>query len=192
MSNKGRRYELDLSNDIIENTTEEVHVAISDYSGNSKNSFCDMEVYFPTPTSNGAYGSFLEVKNYSGDSGKRETVLSGSSQDESGLGELKRLIDGTPPWGVPYFVVNWSNRKVAVVNAIDLQRALADDRDVVEGPPFFDARLTPSKNVSMRKPTLDNWDSSAASSEDWWVVGSAIGLQTTHVKDDVEVGEVGA
>jgi len=178
---KGRSWELKIYNKISENTDGEVHAAISDYSGVAAASFCDVEVYHWSDEIDGIVGAFCELKKRKGKAGNRTIVMSGSSTDETGLEELKRLIDGTPSWGTAYVIINWTNRRPVIIEARVLYDALVNDDDVWEtsaGPPYFDARLTNKDSISMRKPTLDKWHSAASSDEDWKVIADGIGVDT--------------
>lgn len=179
---KGRRYELDLANELSDHTTDDVQVDVADYSGNSKSSFSDINVYHPksrventTKSCMVMNGDFIEVKKSTADRGYRDTVFSGSSDGDSGFDELKTLIENTPEWGTPRVVISWDNCKPIVMNGEKLRDALTDD-DTTSGPPFFDARLTNASNISFRKPTLDEWMSSQSAVEDWQVVAKEIGV----------------
>jgi len=181
---KGRTYELNMAGDIGDNTSEDVHVAVSDYSGSARNSVSDIEVYYIGDEASSARlrASFCELKKTTAKSGNRDIVMSGSSQGENGRDELERLIAGTPSWAEAYVVISWNNRRPIIIDAHKLRGAFADNYETSEGPPFFDARLTNSGNISMRKPELANWHSSASSDEDWRVIAEGVGVPTARMK----------
>lgn len=187
---KGRRFELELYNDINNNTDDEVDASVADYSGVADTSACDLKVMYPRNTAQPTTmvnGAFIEAKKRKGKGGNRTAVMSGSSQDESGLEELERLIDATPTWGTPYLVIKWTNRRTVVINANDLHDVLLSDNETEAGPPFFDARLTPSDSISMRKPTLDSWKSASASEDDWYALCQGIGMDHRNISLDIDL-----
>jgi len=175
---KGRRDELSLYNDISRNTTDEVHAAVSDYSGGAASSFCDLEVYYPTPNSQQCSigAAFVEWKNYAGDSGNR-TRITGSSQGETGSEELIRLCEKTPPWGDPYFGINWSNREGVVFRADQLLEAMENGESAAP----HSARTTGAGHVSIRKPTLDEWPSQSSGKESWYALLDRIGVDQQFI-----------
>lgn len=179
----GRRFELDLYNDISRNTARDVHAAVSDYSGGAASSFCDLEVYY-TKEDGGltrVFGAFIEAKKRRAKSGNRCSIMSGSSDGESGLDELDRLIDESPLWGTPYVTISFNSRRPITIDAVDFRSALTiDSCETTAGPPFFDAHLTKADNISMRKPTTDQWDSSSAADADWKVILEDIGVPQRH------------
>lgn len=174
---KGRRAEMRLYNDISRNTTDTVHANVSDHSGNADSSFSDIEVYFLDHVDGvkRLCGAFTEIKKRQAASGKRCIVMAGSSDGDSGLDELEHLIEETPIWGKAWIIIKFDHRRPIVLGAKRLHGALIDEISS-DGPPLFDARLTPSDNISMRKPTLDEWESSAAADPDWKVILEEIGV----------------
>lgn len=179
----GRTYEHTLSRELDAATTSDVWVTTAGYSGNAAVDACDVVVTVDpkvrlaseTPQYN------VEAKKRQGEGGKRVSGVFGGSGDETGLAELWRLVDATPRWADPIVVVAFDHRKPVVLDARWLLYEL-DDRDhyagTVNAAPLdaLDPRLTPSNNVSMIKPTLDEWPSARASPDDGYVVADALGL----------------
>lgn len=185
---KGREYELDMVrwiNDVVD--PRWVHCATPDRSGNAADTFYDLEVSYSLGYDGHAM-HMVELKKRSGEEGKRETVMSGGHDGESGLEELRRLIDGCTNWQDPWVVVKFDRREAVVTHAEDLHFALCGDTwrsygeeaygdsPVGPGPRWQDEepewskvtgpRLTPSDNISMIKPTLSVWPSSSKGEDD--------------------------
>jgi len=146
---KGRDYEHTLVNEINEVTDRRVVATTVGYSGNDRYSFADILVCTPDDT------FFIEVKKRSCESEKRTTVFAGSSSGDSGLDELTNLIEYTPEWAHSYVFIKFTHRKLYILSA---DRLLNIDN-------CFDSRLTSGENISLRKPSLDVWESAASSSD---------------------------
>jgi hypothetical protein len=164
----GKNSELQLVNTIIENTDELTDAYRPDFSGNSKHAVADVIV--GTKVGDELQFGYIELKTRSEDSGKRSIVMAGSSQDQNGIEELTELIENTPPWADPYLVVKFNNREAIIVRADSFKKALLDD----DGNTIHDSRLTGSGNISMRKPTLDDYPSQTAGQPMWEKVMDAL------------------
>jgi len=168
---KGKRYEMELVNGLCER--DGVWAGRPDYSGNSKHAVADIVAL--VDDDGDTTGAFIEVKKRQAESGKRTTVCSGSADEQSGLEELRELIAGTPDWAAAYFAVKFDHRELVVIPAKWLCAALRADKhysspnkayDTSNVMNFHSARLTPAENVSMVKPTLDEWESSTSGVSD--------------------------
>jgi len=180
---KGKRYELNLKNNINENTEEWVKAHRPDFSGNSTGEVADVMVVWPQ------HVAYIEAKKRSGvDEGNRKVVISGSSDGQSGLEELQELRSESPSWTDQYVVVKFPNREAIVLDAKQLEHWLRRDEEgyggSVDDVPeawLHGARLTPSNNISMVKPTLEGWPSATAGMDDWKKVATTIGLEEYDV-----------
>lgn len=191
MSGKGKRYELDQKNTIMENTSPSVVALRPDFSGNSKYGVADVVIVWPDYSDGRARAAFVEMKKREGEAGKRTIVMSGSKKDQSGLEELQELIDGTPPWADAYVMVKFPHREAIVIPAKHLHAALDEDRTVE----IHGARLTPSDNISMVMPTLDDWESSTSGLDDYRKLLYEIGVNDTYITPfeiNVSIDEVSA
>jgi broad specificity polyphosphatase/5'/3'-nucleotidase SurE len=112
--------------------------------------------------------------------------MSGSSTNDdgtkqSGLEELAELIRESPPWSKQYVVVKFQNTKPITIGARNLLHYLRRDEegygDYDGDVEYFGARLTPSNNISMRKPLLSEWESAAASDGDHIEILREIGIE---------------
>lgn len=175
----GRRYEHELVNGLDEITNEDVWVTTVGYSGNAAGDGCDVVV---TVGVGDTYQYNIEAKKRQGESGKRISgVFSGSATDESGLEEVQRLIDTTPPWAKPMVALKMDHRKLIVLDARWIMSEVGGyEHDV---PPtaqkrieMLEPRLTPSNSISMIKPETTFWPSSRASPDDAVVLAEALGL----------------
>lgn len=173
MSNKGKQYELDCVNGLTEATSNEVWVTRPDFSGNSKYAFADVAVVW-RDMDGFINGAFIELKKRSPGNGKRASdTFSGSSQGQTGLEELKELRDKTPPWGEPWAGVKFPNRQLIMRRADHLYTKLVWG----EGYGRLGPRVTPSDNVSVRKPDVDEaWPSAQSGESDETVILDAIGV----------------
>jgi len=164
MSGKGKRYEIETVNACTAQTTDDVWVTRPDFSGNSKYAFADMVLVWQGFSNAVCHGAFIELKKRSPGNGNRASdTLAGSKDGQSGLEELEELIEKTPPWGVPYVGVKFPNRELIVYSAMSLRSRLQEGvTDDIVGEP----QLTPSNNISIRKPTLDDWRSATSGDSD--------------------------
>lgn len=178
----GRAHEHDLVNGLTDVTDSSlVWVTSAGYSGNAANDNCDIVVTVgPSHTGHGKPVQYnIEAKKItSGDPGKRVSgAISGSSTDESGVDELDRLLDSTPMWADAKVTFKFSNRRLVVVDAGELSKALGlpdhDPSPIVE---MLQPRLTPSDNISVVWPTLDDWHSTRASDRDAVVLARELNL----------------
>jgi len=178
----GRRYEHDLVGDLDDRVSDETWVTSAGYSGNAAYDHCDIAVAVD-PTLRTAHEPLLyciEAKKRQGDGGKRVSdVFAGGGDDETGLDELRRLVDSTPEWGCPLLAIKFDHRKLVVLDARDLRRYL-DGTEVLATPTgiyeTLDPRVTPSENVSMVKPPLESWDSAQVGPPDAVVLATAMGV----------------
>ena len=162
MAGKGKTYELNKVKECHEATTQHVWATRPDFSGSSKYAFADVALVYPR---NGAIaGDFFELKKRSVETGKRTNVMSGSSKGQSGMAELEELVEMTAEWGTPKVGVKFPNRQLMVFNAADLFQRLQERGTLTEevGAP----KKTRGDNISMYKPTLDEWESATAGADD--------------------------
>lgn len=143
----GKQFELDLKNGIMEHTAESVVAVRPDFSGNSKFSVADVIVLYENDY--GLTGTFLELKKRNVDKGKRAVVMGGSSKEQSGMDELRGLIDGTPSWAEAALGLKFDHKQLLVLEADHLLYALENE---VEFDKYgLEVRKTKSGNISMRK-----------------------------------------
>lgn len=189
---KGKRYELSIKKDINTNTKPHVKAHRPDFSGSSVGEAADVMVVWQADRYDDQrpcghperHVAYVELKKRSGDEGKRTTVMSGSSQDQSGLEELQELKRELPYWAERKVAVKFPNRELGVFDAELLEDHLRSDE---EGwgfettrhadDAFFDARLTPSDNISMVMPELDYWPSTRGGKADWKKLALQVGLE---------------
>lgn len=175
----GRRFEHELVNGLDEITPEEVWVTSAGYSGNATADDCDLVVTIDPKlaTSEETTQYNIEAKKRTGDSGNRVTVFGGSSGDETGVDELRRLAESTPEWADPIVAIKFDRRKLSVLDARWVLSACDRlDYPIPSGVNVHEARLTPSESVSMVKPTLDTWESSRAAQSDAVVLAEKLGV----------------
>lgn len=183
---KGKRYELDLKNSIIEATNEHVTAMRPDYSGNSKHSVADIRV---TVDKGARFGDgsvedyYIEAKKRSGPQGQRQRVLSGSSKGQSGKEELNDLIMGTPSWAEPRVAVKFDHRELIVLDAKELLFDI-EDPEYMSDQFNHGARLTPANSVSMVKPTLGEWNSTSAGEPDHIRLLHDLGIGDYFITED--------
>lgn len=198
---KGKRFELDTKNSINEDTREWVKAHRPDFSGNSLGEVADIMVvwqaerYEPQqpcghPERHVAYA---ELKKRSGVSeGNRKVVMSGSSQDQNGLEELAELVNESPSWSQQHVGIKFQNRELIVINAEVLVHWLKRDEEgwdaelvdqaEVEKCQQHGARLTPSNNISVIKPELDDWPSSQSGKPDHIKLLDEIGVDNYDIQ----------
>jgi hypothetical protein len=176
MSGKGKQYELDTVRDLAEATTDDVWATRPDFSGNSKHAFADVALVWPDYADYATRGAFLELKKRTVETGKRTNVMSGSKQEQSGMDELSELVEKCPPWGRPIVGVKFPNRALITFFAERLLENLKNETvwDGAVGQP----KSTRGNNISMRKPTLDEWDSATGGMDDVPMI-----LKTSGVDD---------
>ena len=178
---KGKRFELSLKNNINANTDRAVKAHRPDFSGNSTGEVADVMVVWENgcmlgePTREVAYIELKKRGNVA--EGNRTTVLAGSSQDQNGVEEIEELINESPYWTTQWVAVKFPHREMAVFNATELLNSLNGVGEVS----LLDERLTPSNNVSMRKPTLDGWNSSSSGDADYVTVLKEIGVPEDYI-----------
>jgi len=180
MNQHGRRHEHDLNNSLNEVTTNDVWCTTAGYSGNSASDNCDLVVtldpLFATQENELQYN--VEAKKItSGKSGNRSMLFQGSSSGETGVGEVKRLVESTPDWGQPVITAKFSHRKLIVIDARGLLAAMDEyDWPVSDTVEMLAPRDTKTDNVSVVMPTLDDWESSTAAPRDSVVLAQTLGL----------------
>lgn len=157
MSKKGRRYEHDLAASIDEQTTDEVWVTTAGYSGNSRIDATDLVITRGSEKTKLIEQYNVEAKKTNGTAGNRSTVFAGSSSGESGVEELKRMVESCPSWATPVVVIRFDHRKPITVLASVLLDAASDE----DTEAHFGVRTTPAGAISMRKPELDEWASAS-------------------------------
>jgi hypothetical protein len=175
----GRRFEHDLVNGLSEIKTDDVWVGAVGWSGNSKHGGCDLAITIsPKLVTQWDPAAFhVEAKKRQGEGGKRVTVLSGSQKDESGLEEVQRLVDSTPSWADPILALKFDHRRLSVIDARWILSAVDEHGySIPDSGTVHEARLTPSENISMRKPSLENWESSVSSPPDEVVLAERLGI----------------
>jgi len=180
MGKKGRNYEHDLTNELDTVTPPEVWTATVGYSGNADRDNCDVVVLVDPKltTRHEPYSHHIEAKKRSGQAGRRIAVFGGSSSGESGIEELRRLVETTPDWGKPVVVIKFDHRKVIVLDGRWLLYELGEQNGI--RPPdsvnLHGADVTESGTVVMRKPELEDWESSTASPSDAVVLAEKLGI----------------
>lgn len=192
----GRRYEHTLAGQLTEATTRDVWLSTVGYSGNSAIGSSDIVVAVsPDAQTRGQNGLYLiEAKKRQAESGKRcSYVFSGSEDEETGVEELLRFINGTPDWAIPVVVISFDRRKPIVFDARMLATWLVtsgevdtatfsdvkDVRPIEEHESLIRAlapRTTPSDNISMVKPETDELDSATVSPPEGEVVADVLRL----------------
>jgi len=166
---KGKRFELQVKNAINEHTDEMVKAHRPDYSGSSRGEVADIMVVYHYKYNSQYYNGvdYFELKKRSDvESGYRTIVMDGSSNDENGRDELLSLITEVPPWTSSHVCIKFPRRELLCVHAQTLYQYLTGDAEC-DPPNMFGARFTESGNISMRMPTLDEWDSATAGEPDW-------------------------
>jgi len=182
----GRAYEHELVTGLTDATTSDVWSTTTGYSGNSIADDCDMVVtvspHLCTSREDAQYN--IEAKRCRrGERGKRiSNVFSGSREGESGLEELQRFVEGTPSWATPIVALKMSYCKLFVLHGGRLYDGVCMETEWTDGEPalsVLDPQLTPSDNISMRKPTTEQWDSARAAQNDEVELGKSLGLPVT-------------
>jgi hypothetical protein len=194
---KGKRFELDSKNALNDNTESWVKAHRPDFSGSSAGEVADIMVvwqadrYSPQrpsghPERHVAYG---ELKKRDGDEGYRSTVMSGSSQDQSGLDELHELNSETPAWTRKVLGIKFPRREMVVLDAEVVEHwlkreqegwgkdLLSDFESDWQACERHGIRLTPSDNISMVMPEKDNWPTQSAGLDPWEKFARAVGLE---------------
>lgn len=194
MANKGRTYELDMVR-AINNTIDRdtVFTSLLDYSGVASDSDADILVTWPHGREDWRL-ALIELKKRSGESGKRFPThpLSGSSDGQTGLDELRRLAHSGPNWSESWFALKPDHRALVILDAEWLLNYVTDG-DEGRGDPYttrphddvlsaFQPRLTPANHVSMRKPTLDEWPSSTAGRSDEIVLLEEMNVPSHYIE----------
>ena len=180
---KGKRYELSLKNSINECTHEWVKAHRPDYSGSSVGEVADLMVVWEAQRYGDAprHVAYIELKKRGNvKEGNRKIVMSGSSDGESGLDELQELISQSPSWTDCHVAVKFPNRELIVLDAEKLWKHLVDEEED-KNEQFHNARLTPSDNISMVKPTLDSWPSTQNGENDRTKLLHAIGVENYDI-----------
>jgi len=134
---KGRKYETTLCKEFNRNVDDAICYLVG-YSGNSATGAADLVL------SSKERHVHVEVKKRSTGSGKRTTVMEGSSGDDSGLQECQHIVDGTPAWGESWILVKFSHREPIVIRASKLLEPESNDFCSLS------PRLTGSDNISMK------------------------------------------
>lgn len=185
---KGRDYELDMVRGVNEAVDQDtVFSATLDYSGVASDSDADLQIVWPAGRDYWRM-ALVELKKRSGDAGKRFPThpLDGSTPDQNGMTELRRLASTGPSWSDRYFALKPDHRELVVFDAEWLLWHVTDG-DEGRGSPYtdepteravsaFSPRQTRGGNVSMRKPTLDEWESSTAGRDDVAKLLDSIGV----------------
>jgi hypothetical protein len=197
---KGKRFELDTKNALNDNTQSWVKAHRPDFSGSSAGEVADIMVvwqadrYSPQrpsghPERHVAYG---ELKKRDGDEGYRSTVMSGSSQDQSGLEELHELNYEPPAWTKKVLGIKFPRREMVVLDSAVVEHFLRQDEegwgldllpdedvisDTWEACKQHGIRTTPSDNISMVMPEKDDWPTQSAGMEPWEKLAWGIGLE---------------
>jgi hypothetical protein len=139
--------------------------------------------------------ALIELKKRSGDAGNRFPThpLSGSTPDQNGMDELRRLASTGPTWADRWFALKPDHRELVVFDAEWLLYHVTGGDEGSASPyankptdralSAFQPRQTRGGNVSMRKPTLDEWESSTAGPDDERKLLSAIDLPDRYTED---------
>lgn len=190
---KGRRFELDMVNDVLAAVdTDAVFASALDFSGVAGDSDADIQVIWPSGRDCWDM-ALIELKKRSGDSGKRFGThpLAGSTPEQCGMDELRRLVNSGPTWATSWFVLKPDHRELVVFDAEWLLWHVTDG-DEGRGPPYttepsdaalnaFQPRLTRGNNISMRKPTLEEWNSTTGGIDDENKLLKGIGVQEYYI-----------
>jgi len=200
MAGKGKRFELDVKNNLNEHTEPWVKAHRPDFSGNSKGEVADVMVVWQAER----YGdkprhvAYGELKKRSGTEGNRTRVMEGSSQDQNGLEELHELNAESPPWSRRAVAFKFPRREMVVISADVLEHWLKREQEGwgqewLTSEDVYDEdyqkcerhglRLTPSNNISMVMPELDNWPSSQSGMADWKKFATEVGLEEYDFTD---------
>ena len=200
MSKKGKRFELDTKKAINENTKEWVKAHRPDFSGNSTGEVADVMVVWQAnrysdqrPSGHPErFVAYAELKKRSGVEGNRSTVMDGSSQGQSGLGELEELIYGSPPWSKTVVGFKFPRREMVVLDAEVVLHWLRREqegwgrgylkgtdgqRETYKECERHGLRLTPSNNISMVMPEKDSWPTQSAGLDPWKKLSLSVGLE---------------
>lgn len=182
----GRRFELSLVNDVDEITPEEVWTTTVGYSGSANADGCDIVVTIDPQilTYDDVVQYNIEAKKRQAEGGKRHSsVFGGSEKDETGVEELRRLVLTTPPWADPIVSLKFDHRRLIVLDARWILDHVGegDYQDILFGAArtlleIVQPRTTPSDNISMVKPSLDDWPSAQAAEDDAVVLAEKLGL----------------
>lgn len=197
MGNKGKRFELDTKKAINRNTNPWVKAHRPDFSGSSVGEVADIMVVWQAnryddqrpsghPERHVAYG---ELKKRSGKEGNRSTIMSGSSDGQSGLEELQELKREAPSWTKRVIGVKFPHREMVVLDAAVVEHWLRREeegwgQEWYEGNPKdlhvcerHGLRLTPSDNISMVMPEKDDWPTQSAGLDPWEKFARSVGLE---------------
>ena len=206
MSNKGKRFELDTKKALNHNTKSWVKAHRPDFSGNSAGEVADIMVVWQAnrydnqrpsghPERHVAYG---ELKKRSGTEGNRTTVMSGSSQEQSGLEELQELNKKSPSWTKRVVGFKFPRREMVVLDAEVVEhwlrreqegwgkghlRGTDEQRETYKQCRKHGLRLTPSNNISMVMPEKDDWPTQSAGLDPWETFARAVGLEPYDFRD---------
>jgi len=181
----GRRYEHTLVNDLDDVTTDAVWVTSAGYSGNSSADDCDIVVTVDSDQRPSGSPSQINIegKKRQGEAGKRiSNAIGGSSDGETGVEELERLVAGTPVWAEAKIALKISRRKLFVITAETLLDAVCENRDAYLNHrhqtmfEVLEPRLTPSRSISLIKPETGVWPSATAASGDGVVLADELNL----------------
>lgn len=171
-----------MANTLSEITSDEVVAVCPDYSGGSANATCDVMMVWPEPHN----GAFIELKSYRVEREKRVTVCSGTSDEDHGRAELQRLVDGTPPWATAWLAVKLNNTQM-IMHRAETLLGLSPDKREVHGPGKL--RWTPSGNLSIRKPTTDEWPSQTVGMSSPCVVCRTASVPSEYITADGRCSE---
>ena len=183
MAGKGKNYENTLVNAITSVTTDDVWCGAVGYSGNAAGDHCDLMVAVSpqVTTTHDAVLHAIEAKKRSGKAGNR-VYLRGGSDADTGVEELRRLVEETPSWSRAWLAVKFDRRELMVVRADRLYRVCTTETTLSGGPiALLDPQVTDAGSIGLRKPTTDEWNSATVGNSDEEVVVEALGLpsQTT-------------
>ena len=182
MSTVGRNYEHTLVNGLEDVTPQEVWVTSCGYSGNAAADASDMVVTVDPRLCilHEQLQYNIEVKKRQGEGGNRTIVFDGSSADDSGLDEVETFIESAPSWADAIIAIKFDHRKLLVLDGEELLSALGQRKYPTVGDQhtlrLLEPRLTDAENISVRKPTLQQWSSSQASLADEIVLATELGL----------------
>jgi hypothetical protein len=172
MAGKGKQFELDVKNAINEITPPRVKAHRPDFSGSSAGEVADVMVVWESER-NKRFVDYIELKKRGNvDEGNRKVVMSGSSDGQSGVDELRELIDESPPWSRQWVGVKFPHRELIVLRASSLLEHLDGDSGIYA----HGARSTRGHNISMVKPTLDEWPSSTSGRSDEQKILDVLGV----------------
>ena len=153
--NKGRKFELSLCNDIYDATDESLIPEPVGYSGNHTLPAPDIHI------DDGGKVHAIELKRTA-----RDQVSLYYDDDDYQKDDLKQLItycENHPRLAVPYIGVRFDNRQLLLIKLwLEAPMDEAVVRSAESLAPVDTVGYTRAGNISVRKPSLDEWKSASS------------------------------